>query len=249
MEFALHLEKTVINLKIDALRLWNIALAGTACGNLLSLIEDAYGYPESKESILRGEYLETVEREFPENAPDAEPAAGLVSKEATDAEASGGRALPVKRRRLSQGPDKVKLKDATPIIPSTTVSLHQTGVSDKHVSERVGSQNQSVYHCMVSGCDYVTAQFAQCNTHVRRKHLGVCVQCRLCSRRSFRSVDIQKHLRDVHRDSENQWFEPTPQLEGDIIEVSADTLEANIALVKQEPVTPIEDEEDDEEED
>ena len=98
------MEKTVINLKIDALQLWNIALAGTACGNLLSLIEDAYGYPESKESILRGEYLETVEREFPENAPDAKPAAGLVSKEATDAEASGGRAPPVKCRRLSQGP-------------------------------------------------------------------------------------------------------------------------------------------------
>ena len=89
----------------------------------------------------------------------------------------------------------------------------------------------------------------QCNTHVRRKHLGVCVQCRLCSRRSFQSDDIQKHLRDVHCDSENQWFEPTPLLEGDIIEVSSDTLEANIALVKQEPVTPIEDEEDDEEED
>ena len=32
LELALHLEKSVINLKMDALRLWNIALAGTACG-------------------------------------------------------------------------------------------------------------------------------------------------------------------------------------------------------------------------
>ena len=42
LELALHLEKTVIDLKINALRMWNVALAGTACGNL-SLIENAYG--------------------------------------------------------------------------------------------------------------------------------------------------------------------------------------------------------------
>ena len=60
MELALHLERSVINLKMDALQLWNIALASTACGNLLNLIENAYGYPESKASIERGSHLETV---------------------------------------------------------------------------------------------------------------------------------------------------------------------------------------------
>ena len=39
LELALHLAKLVINLKMDALWLWNIALAGTACGNLLNLTE------------------------------------------------------------------------------------------------------------------------------------------------------------------------------------------------------------------
>ena len=67
---------------------------------------------------------------------------------------------------------------------------------------------------------------------------------------AYRSVDIQRHLRDVHRDRENDWFEPTPDLEGDIVEVSSDTLKANIALVKQEPATPTEEEdEEDYEED
>ena len=61
LELALHLEKTVINLKIDALRMWNVALAGMACGNLLTLIESAYGYPKSGQSIEHGQYLETVE--------------------------------------------------------------------------------------------------------------------------------------------------------------------------------------------
>ena len=48
-------------MEMDALKRWNVALAGTVCGNLLSLIENAYGYPESRQSIERGKYLEMVE--------------------------------------------------------------------------------------------------------------------------------------------------------------------------------------------
>ena len=113
----------------------------------------------------------------------------------------------------------------------------------------MGSEKQSIYRCMFSGCDYVTAQHAQCHTHVCCKHLGVCIQCCLCPRWSYCSVDIQKHLKIIHRDEEGHWFEPTPELEGDIVEVSSNTLRANIALVKSEPspVTEEDDDEDDEE--
>ena len=67
--------------------MWNVALAGMACGNLLTLIKNAYGYPESKQSIKWGQYLKTVECEFAENELDTEPAKGLTSKEAATAEA------------------------------------------------------------------------------------------------------------------------------------------------------------------
>ena len=67
--------------------MWNVALAGMACGNLLTLIENAYGYPESRQSIEHGQYLETVEWEFAGNEPDAEPAKSLTSKEAATVEA------------------------------------------------------------------------------------------------------------------------------------------------------------------
>ena len=97
IELALHLEKMVIDLKIDALRMWNVALAGTACGNLLSLTENAYGYPESRQSIENRWYLGTVEWEFTENEPDAEPAKGLTNKEAATAEDTS-QPLPAKRR-------------------------------------------------------------------------------------------------------------------------------------------------------
>ena len=87
LELALHLKKTVIDLKMDALRMCNVALAGTACGNLLTVIKNAYSYPKSKQSIECGQYLETVEHEFVENELDTELAKGLTSKEAATVEA------------------------------------------------------------------------------------------------------------------------------------------------------------------
>ena len=85
------------------------------------------------------------------------------------------------------------------------------------------------------------AQFAQCCTHICRKHLGVCIKCCLCDHHSFQSVDIQRHLRDVHLNEESKWFEPITALEGDIVEVNEATLQSDIALVKDEKA----DEEDD----
>ena len=105
-----------------------MALAGTACGNLLSLIENAYGYPESRQSIERGQYLETVEQEFAENEPDAEPAKGLISKEAATEEVASQPPLAKRRKCLPQGPDKCKLQLAITITPSTMICLHQTSM-------------------------------------------------------------------------------------------------------------------------
>ena len=185
LELALHLEKTVIDLKIDALRMWNVALAGVACGNLLSLIENAYGYPESRQSIEHGQYLETVEWEFTENEPDAEPAKGLTSKKAATAEDTS-QPPPAKRRKwLPQGPDKCKLQLAGAAIPTTMICLHQTGVPKKYISKRASAEGQSIYKCMHLGCPYSTAQFAQCCTHICRKHLGVCIKCQLCDHPQF----------------------------------------------------------------
>ena len=60
-------------------------------------------------------------------------------------------------------------------------------------------------------------------------------------------MDIQKHLKDVHMNDEDKRFEPLPELEGDIVEINEATLQANIALVKEEK--PGEADEDDDEDD
>ena len=91
------MECSVINLKMDALRLWNIALAGMACGNLLTTIENAYGYPKLRESKEQGLYFKTIECEFTENAPEAEPATGLVAKEVAEEQERSSSLVPPKK--------------------------------------------------------------------------------------------------------------------------------------------------------
>ena len=174
---SIGIKKTVINLKIYDFRMWNVALAGMACGNLLTLIENAYGYPETRQSIECGQYLEIVEWEFVENEPDAELAKGLKSKEAATAEATSQPPPAKRRKQLPQGPDKCKLQLTGAVIPMTTICLHQTGVPKKYISERVSAEGQSIYKCMHPSCPYFTAQFAQCCTDIHRKHLGVCIKC------------------------------------------------------------------------
>ena len=51
----------------------------------------------------------------------------------------------------------------------------------------------------------------------------------------------------MHCDKEAEWFEPIPTLEGDIVEITEETLKANIALVKKE-VSAEEDEDDNDDE-
>ena len=127
-----------------------------------------------------------VKHDFSENVSDVEQASGIETKEADVAKMHSGAPPSKRRKKSSQGLDKCKLAQATPMTPSTTVRLHQTGVAKNQMSERKGADGQSIYRCNVAGCEYITAQFAQACTHIHHKHLGVCVKCRLFDKRSFR---------------------------------------------------------------
>ena len=58
---------------------------------------------------------------------------------------------------------------------------------------------------------------------------------------------ISKNIATLYRDEKSEWFELVPVLEGDIVEVTKETLAANIALVKKE-INPKDDDDNDDEE-
>ena len=68
MELALLLEKKVIMLKNEALKTFQIALAGTASGHLQELLEGAFRYPESRASIEWGKQLEEIQQQLQANS-------------------------------------------------------------------------------------------------------------------------------------------------------------------------------------
>ena len=102
----------------------------------------------------------------------------------------------VKKSHISRMtyPDSVRLVYATPLYPATSVKLCWTGVTPKmfttgHIKE--GSARVSVYSCSLyvpssatQKCNYSTSDSGQMGTHVRRCHLGICIQCKKCGTHS-----------------------------------------------------------------
>ena len=140
MELALHLESKVIKLKQDALRLMSIALAGMACGQILTLFEFAFGYPESEESKTRGQQLEELECHFIDDKPPTEEDTISKTEDEKEAATQFDPDVPhAKKRQFGQCRDELKdlvpLDKAVPIIPSTTVKLSKTRVPRSYYSD------------------------------------------------------------------------------------------------------------------
>ena len=74
--------------------------------------------------------------------------------------------------------------------------------------------------------------------------MKICVKCRLCQKWAFSTTKISLHLKTIYRDSQAEWFEPTPLLEGDKEEVMYQVLAANFKEIEDIKADP--DEEQDE---
>ena len=223
----------------------NVALAGTACGQLLSVMEFAFGYPESQESKDRAQQLEELEQKFDsdDDSPTDEDAV-TKKQDVQDAAAHFADTTEPKAKRRHFGQCQNTLKDlvplgkATPLLPSTTVKLSKTGVSHHQYTSREESEGQSIYRCKLlkpdftEGCTYYAAQLVAMCTHIHRKHLGMCIKCRLCNKKSFSCTTMSMHLHSAHPNSQNDWFEPVPTLEGDVTEVTDVLLAENLQEIK-----------------
>ena len=57
-------------------------------------------------------------------------------------------------------------------------------------------------------------------------------------KQAYSPIKISLHLKTVHSDIQNEWFEPMPPLEGDKVEVTNDVLAANLQEIKDVQATP-----------
>ena len=98
---------------------------------------------------------------------------------------------------------------------------------------------------METTCSYWSVHLAAMTTHIRQKHLKVCVKCCLCSKRPYSTTTIVKHLKLIHHDQQNEWFDLIQLLEGDKIEVTNAVLAANLQDVENIKADPDAKEQDD----
>ena len=112
-----------------------------------------------------------------------------------------------------------------------------TGISEsdllpgKALKPASKKKKQSIYRCQ--HCGYLTKQKSQGATHVRSIHLGHCLQCRLCSYCTYRSVDFKPHLEQQHLADKNSWYEPLPDL-GHLVAMEVSTDELVVSVKKEE---------------
>ena len=223
----------------------NLALAGTVCGQLLTIFEFVFGYPESQESKDWGKQLEELECKF-ESDNNSPSDKDIVSKEqdVKDAAAQFTDTTEPKAKRRHFGKCRDSLKDlvplnqATPLMLLTTVKLSETQVSCKFYTECEESEGQSIYRCKLlkpelpDYCTYYAAQLAAMCTHICRKHLSIYIQCCLCKKKSYSSTTMSVHLHTDHPNNQINWFKPFPTLEGDVAEVTEEFLAANLQEIK-----------------
>ena len=129
-----------------------------------------------------------------------------------------------KKRRISQMTylDHVRLVDATPLYPTTSVKLCWTRVMPEmfttgHIKK--GSARVSVYSCSLyvsssasQKCNYSTSNSGQMGTHVCRCHLGICIQCKKCGVCSFHTCNMMKHLKVMHANDAHVFYDDMPDL-------------------------------------
>ena len=195
MEFALHIEAAAIRLKLEALRIIEVATAGGPAASLHANLTAA---------VLPHLPVDTDEPTVP---MDAESDSELPSQAISISKAS----------KHSELQDVASLADAVQLLPTSPIPVSRTGVEDRFVSPRVNVSGRSVYKCRFEGgcpVDFASGLDRVC-THIRRKHLGYSIGCKYCykSREGFWSAEGWRlHMVENHKDLEADWrITPNPE--------------------------------------
>ena len=126
------MEAQVVRLKQDALRLFNLTIAGCACGALVDLFKLAHGYLESKEQKRRAKEFEKLERQFSDH-----------DEEITILE-------PEQDKPQQAEQFKHPFQQAPPMVAGTSKDVHtqaKSGESSKKPAKKVIPKHVSVDVC------------------------------------------------------------------------------------------------------
>ena len=198
-------EEKAQQLRRDALQLQTAALCGVASTGFLDLMEGFYGVDESPEERALGDtssFAEFVSKFRKEK--DKEQASVSLSKAKSevedeeskresddsdeDAEVEAQKPLTLKQKRKSvkKYPSHCSIMEATLFYPTSSKTVHETGVDSKYIGARENlPQYRGLYCCLYGNCDYGAQVRGATLSHIRRVHLGHALAYKYCPEKSW----------------------------------------------------------------
>ena len=169
------LEMQAPHLCHDALCLQNAALCGTAMTNFLDMMENFFGVEEDEEEAKMEDaasFATFIKQNKEERAKELQSKALSVTKgsieheeigdeeesesvTSTSSQASKPRTLSQMSKHKEKYPMKCKLSEAQLFYPTSSESLHETGVDGKYIRTRENLPGyKGLYCCLFGNCDY-----------------------------------------------------------------------------------------------
>ena len=194
-QLAADLESRAIRLWQEALSHVVLSLGGTEAGGFVKFLVDSFGgsteYDQAKAQAML-------------DIPDTQ---NLDDAELADLDLQQDEATP--RAATAKLMDVCPLGDAKPVFPTSEVTISTTSVPKEFISENMptGSNKQLCYYCLYGDCGASTLQKASLCGHIRRKHLGVALQCKFCGQAWWTSNPFVPHMQKLHPEMDKpDWF-------------------------------------------
>ena len=203
-----------------ALHLHNAALCGTAMANFLDMMENFFGVEEDEEETKmedaasfatfikqnKEEYTKELQSKAlsvtkgsveHEEIGDEEESESVAS---TSSQASKPHTLSQMSKHKEKYAMKCKLSEAQLFYPTSSESLHETGMDGKYIGTRENLPGyKGLYCCLFGNCDYGTQVHGNTVSHIRRVHLGAAFGCRFCLELAWwQARSWSNHMDSVH---------------------------------------------------
>lgn len=222
---AAELEHKASALKAEALQHLFIALAGSDCRELWTLLVQFFGKGTGFDPFDFLDAAPAIKAPLDLGDTDSDDdAASSVSLGSTSTTASTASSISVSAADAAQAstsqtpaPSRPKIKpkaklpdivssvdDAEGFIPRSFDSLHSTGIPREVRMQRSGtttSKGSSLYICPHPTCGatpYIGDLYG-CSSHLRRAHYGTCLACPYCpTQKYYRVSGWKKHMASSH---------------------------------------------------
>ena len=254
-----ELEAKAAALKQEALQHLFVAIAGTDCRELWTLLTmffgkgtdaDPFEFLDAAPAIKKPLDLVDTDSDDESSLADSTTSAAtaasstasvpVVAKPATSTETTKDFKLPPK----PSWPDfHASIKLAEGCIPRSANLLHHTGLPDNITCKRSDTQTlkgASLYICPHPDCGskpYV-GDLPGCGAHLRRVHYGTCILCPFCpDKRYYRVSGWKDHMSSKHK--QVPWYGASEKLQAQLtMEAMTAPSASDVAVTQQEIPLP-----------